>query len=54
VRGVPRVERPQSRQPAYGETVAVGVHLSIDASSRSGGHPKHTVCASGSGADLHR
>ena len=54
MRGVPRVKRPQSRQPAYGEAVAIGVYLSIGASSRPGGRPKHAVCAGGAGADLHR
>ena len=43
VRGLPRVECPQSRQPAHGETVAICLYLSIGPCSRVGGHPKYAV-----------
>ena len=54
VRCLPRVQRPQSPQPAYGQAFANCVHLSLNPCSGASGHPKRPVCAIGPGANLHR
>jgi hypothetical protein len=51
VRGVSRVQCPPPRQPAYGETVAIGMRLSRNPSSRAGGHPKRAVHPVSHGSD---
>jgi hypothetical protein len=43
VRGVSRIQRPQSRQPTHGETVAIGLYLSIGPRPWVSGHPKYAV-----------
>jgi len=51
MRGVSRVQCPQSPQPAHGETFAIGMHLSRNPSSRAGGHPKRAVHPVSHGSD---
>jgi hypothetical protein len=51
MRGVSRVQCPPSPQPAHGETFAIGMHLSINPSSRAGSHPKRAVHPVGHGSD---
>jgi len=54
VRGVSTVQRPQPRQPAYGQTFPIGVRLSLIPCSWAGGRSKRPVCALGPGANFHR
>jgi len=53
VRGVSTVQRPQSPQPAHGQTFAIGVHLSLNPRSWAAGHPKRPVRALGPGTNFH-